>query len=157
MPHLHDCDRGPIGTPISAWNNLQTKATSVILCVWPQSYWTYGWCWLVRKGIKAVIQVINLQVSSLVVNLRQAWTFAEKGYFLEFSSFKHLFVLGSLINGLGANYFISLRVNESISKRKFAAKRQREEGGFGKGEHRSSYFQKKSLKRIKGDCCLSMH
>ena len=61
-------------------------------------------------------------------------------YFFEFSAFKHLFVLGSLINGLGANYFISLRVNESISKRKFAAKRQREEGGLGRESigHRTS-------------------
>lgn len=46
-----------------------------------------------------------------------------------------MFALGSLTDGLGANYFISLRVNKSISKRKFAAKRQREEeaGGWGVG------------------------
>lgn len=65
-----------------------------------------------------------------------------------------MFALGSLTDGLGANYFISLRVNKSISKRKFAAKRQREEeaGGWGVGggekEHKSTYVQKNNLKKI---------
>lgn len=63
-----------------------------------------------------------------------------------------MFALGSLTDGLGANYFISLRVNKSISKRKFAAKRQREEeeGGVGgeEKEHKSTYVQKNNLKKI---------
>lgn len=61
-----------------------------------------------------------------------------------------MFALGSLTDGLGANYFISLRVNKSISKRKFAAKRQREEGteGSGEKEHKSTYVQKNNLKKI---------
>ena len=96
-----------------------------------------------KKG-KAVIQLINLQDSSLVVNLRQTWTFVEKGYF---PVFKHLFALGSLTNGLGANYFISLRVNKSISKTKFSAKRQREEGAGG-GVGRKNLSQRTSKKII---------
>ena len=63
-----------------------------------------------------------------------------------------MFALGSLTDGLGANYFISLRVNKSISKRKFAAKRQREEEAGGVGgrekEHKSTYVQKNNLKKI---------
>lgn len=39
-----------------------------------------GACLACKKG-KAVIQFINLQDSSLVVNLRQTRTFAKKGYF----------------------------------------------------------------------------
>ena len=60
-----------------------------------------------------------------------------------------MFALGSLTDGLGANYFISLRVNKSISKRKFAAKRQRkEEAGGGGWEVGRKNISQRTFKKI---------